>query len=67
MKLLDVMIAAGGLTKFADGNRAVLVRQTDAGQKSFRIRLEDLLKGGMVDANVPVLPGDILIIPESYF
>jgi polysaccharide export outer membrane protein len=67
MKVLDVMVAAGGLTKFADGNRAVLVRQFGGQEKSYRVHLNDLLKGGATKANVPLLPGDILIIPESYF
>ena len=67
MRMLDVMIAAGGLTKFADGNRAVLVRQFGGGERSYRVRLDDLLKEGRVKANVPILPGDIVIIPETYF
>jgi polysaccharide biosynthesis/export protein len=64
MTALDLMIAVGGLTEFASGNRAVLVRQ---GNNSFRLRLDDLIKDGDVSANVPVLPGDILIIPQSWF
>ena len=64
MTALDLMIAVGGLTDFAAGNRAVLVRQ---GQGSFRVRLDDLIKDGDVSANVPVMPGDVLIIPESWF
>ncbi len=67
MRVLDVMIAAGGLTKFADGNRAVLVRQFSGQERSYRVRLDDLLKDGAVSANVPMMPGDILIIPETYF
>jgi polysaccharide export outer membrane protein len=64
MTTLDVMIAVGGLTEFAAGNRAVLVRQ---GQGSFRVRLDDLIKDGDVSANVPVMPGDVLIVPQSWF
>lgn len=64
MTALDVMIAVGGLTEFAAGNRAVLVRE---GQGSFRVRLDDLIRDGDVSANVPVLPGDILIVPQSWF
>lgn len=67
MTLLDVMIAVGGLTAFADGNRASLVRSIDGDQKQYRIRLDDLLKDGEIEANVAVLPGDIVIIPESFF
>jgi len=64
MTALDVMIEVGGLTEFAAGNRTVLVRQ---GQGSFRVRLDDLIKGGDVSANVPLMPGDVLIIPQSWF
>jgi len=64
MTALDVIIAVGGLTEFAAGNRAVLVRQ---GQGSFRVHLDDLVRDGDVSANVPVMPGDILIIPQSWF
>jgi polysaccharide export outer membrane protein len=67
MTVLDVMIAVGGLAEFAAGNRAVLVRRE--GDKLLRIplRLNDLLNKGDVDANMPVRPGDVLIIPESRF
>lgn len=65
MTLLDVMIAVGGLTDFAAGNRAILFRGAD--QKAYNIRLADLIKRGDVDANIQVLPGDVIIIPESWF
>lgn len=66
MTVLDVLIAAGGLTDFADGNRATLVR-TSEGNKRYNVRLHDLIKRGDIDANVDVLPGDILIIPQGWF
>ncbi len=66
MTLLDVMIAVGGLTDFASGNRAVLVRGSEH-DKSYHVRLNDLIKHGDITANVDVLPGDILIIPQSWF
>ena len=66
MTLLDVMITVGGITEFAAGNRAVLIRQTEK-NKQYGLRLRDLLKGGDVSANVEVLPGDVIMIPESYF
>lgn len=66
MTVLDVMIQAGGLTDFADGNGAVLVRGAE-GNKQYRIRLKDLLKRGDISANVPVRPGDVVIIPQSWF
>ena len=66
MTLLDVMITVGGITEFASGNRAVLIRQAE-GNKQYRIRLTDLLKGGDVTANVEVVPGDVVMIPEGMF
>ena len=66
MTVLDVLIAAGGLTDFADGNRATLVRASE-GNKRYNVRLNDLVKRGDIDANVDVLPGDILIIPQGGF
>lgn len=66
MTLLDVMIAAGGLTDFADGNGAVLVRGSEKG-KQYSVRLKDLLKRGDISANVDVKPGDIIIVPQSWF
>ena len=67
MTLLDVMIAVGGLAEFAAGNRAVLVRQEDGKQVRTKVRLRDLLDDGDISANVPMRPGDVLIIPESRF
>ena len=67
MTMLDVMIAVGGLTPFADGNRATLVRTVDGQQQQFRVRLDDLLRGGEIAANAAILPGDVVIIPETFF
>jgi len=67
MTLLDVMIQVGGLTEFADGNDAVLVRIENGQQKQYEIMIDDLLKGGEINANVDMLPGDIIIIPEAWF
>jgi polysaccharide biosynthesis/export protein len=66
MTILDVMIAVGGLTDFASGNKATILRTAD-GNKQYAVRLKDLLKRGDVSANVEMQPGDILIIPESLF
>jgi len=67
MTLLDVMIRVGGLTEFADGNDAVLVRVENGVQKQYEIYIEDLIKNGEIAANVDVLPGDIIVIPETWF
>ncbi|THF64079.1 sugar ABC transporter substrate-binding protein [Pseudothauera nasutitermitis] len=66
MTLLDVMIAVGGMTEFADGNRASILR-TSEGNKQYGVRIRDLIKRGDVSANVEMRPGDVLIIPQSWF
>jgi polysaccharide export outer membrane protein len=68
MTILDAMIAVGGLSEFASGNRARLVRVDASGrQREYRVRLSDLLKNGDTSANVKLEPGDVIIIPESMF
>ncbi len=67
MTLLDVMIEVGGLTEFAAGNKAIVVRNVDGKKHNFNVRLEDLIKRGDLSANTKVAPGDILVIPESMF
>lgn len=66
MTLMDVMIAVGGITDFADGNRATIVRGGE-GNKQYSVRIKDLIKRGDVSANVEMMPGDVLIIPQSWF
>ena len=67
MTLLDVMIKVGGITEFADGNKTTILRVVNKKPTQFRVRLDDLLKDGDISANVDMLPGDIMIIPESWF
>lgn len=67
MTVLDVMIEVGGLKKFSSGNKATLVRNIDGVRKSFNLKLHNLLKKGDIGANRAVQPGDIIIIPESWF
>jgi polysaccharide export outer membrane protein len=66
MTILDVMIAVGGLTDFADGNAASITRASEGG-KRYSVRLKDLVKRGDISANVEMKPGDILIIPQGWF
>jgi polysaccharide export outer membrane protein len=66
MTLMDVMIAVGGVTEFAAGNRASILR-TSEGNQQYSVRLEDLLRDGDLSANVEMRPGDVLVIPESFF
>ena len=66
MTLLDVMIAVGGLTDFADGNAASIFRASE-GDKRYSVRIKDLIKRGDISANVEMKPGDVLIIPQGWF
>lgn len=66
MTVLDVMISVGGLTDFADGNGATILR-TSEGEKRYSVRLKDLIKRGDYSGNVEMKPGDILIIPQGWF
>ena len=67
MTVLDVMIAVGGLTEFADGNKARLIRSFGGERHEAVVRLNDLIRDGDISANVPVAPGDVIIIPEAWF
>ena len=67
MSVLDVMIAAGGLTQFAAGNRALIVRRVGNHTEQLPVKLDSLLKDGDISANVQMRPGDILVIPQSWF
>jgi polysaccharide export outer membrane protein len=67
LSLLDVMIASKGLTKFAAGNQAIIVRQEPDGPKNYNVRLDDLLKAGDFSQNVAMQPGDALFVPQAWF
>jgi polysaccharide export outer membrane protein len=67
MTLLDLMIQVGGLTEFANGNNAKLIRVINGKQETFSVRIDDLVKQGDISENVDILPGDIVIIPEAWF
>jgi polysaccharide biosynthesis/export protein len=67
MTVLDAMIAAGGLTPYAAGNRAKIVRHENGKEVDLTVRLSDLIKDGDMSANTELRPGDIIIIPQSYF
>jgi polysaccharide export outer membrane protein len=67
MSLLDVLIVVGGITEFASGNKANVIRQIEGKQVKLPARLNDLVKDGDISANMPMRPGDILVIPEGWF
>jgi polysaccharide export outer membrane protein len=67
MSLMDVLIAVGGVTEFASGNRATIIRTVDGRQQKLAVRLDDLIKSADMSANTAMRPGDVLVIPESFF
>ena len=67
MSLMDVLIAVGGVTEFASGNKASIIRNVDGKLQKLPVRLNDLIKDGDISANVSMRPGDVLVIPESFF
>ena len=67
MTVLDVMIATRGLTRYASGNSAKIVRRVDGRNEEIPVRLNDLIKSGDICQNIEMKPGDTLIIPQSWF
>jgi polysaccharide export outer membrane protein len=67
MSVMDLLIAVGGITDFAAGNKATIIRTVNGERRTVPLRLQDLLRKGDISANVPVLPGDVLVIPEGWF
>lgn len=68
MTMLDVVIAVGGITEFAAGNDTRVIRNLkDGTQQQFIVRLDDLIRDGDISANIPMRPGDIIVVPESFF
>ena len=67
MSLMDVLIMVGGITEFAAGNKASIIRNVDGKQEKLNVRLDDLVREGDISANMPMRPGDVLVIPESFF
>jgi len=67
MTLLDLIIAVGGITKYAAGDRAILIRTVDGEEKTFPVRINELINYGAIQYNFPLEPGDTLIIPQSIF
>lgn len=67
MSLMDVLIAVGGVTEFASGNKASIIRNVNGKMQKLPVRLNDLIKDGDISANINMRPGDVLVIPESFF
>jgi len=67
MTLLDLMIQMGGIGQYGDGNRSSIIRNVDGKPHQFGVLIDDLIEDGDLSANVKILPGDILIVPEAFF
>jgi polysaccharide biosynthesis/export protein len=67
MKVMDAILAAGGLGQFAAGNRAKIVRTEGGKDKEIRVRLDDLFNKGDLSQNLALKPGDVLVVPQSRF
>jgi polysaccharide export outer membrane protein len=65
--LLDLVIDIGGIGFYADGNRASIIRKIGDERKQMNVRIDDLIEDGDLSANVNIMPGDILIVPEAFF
>ena len=67
MRVLDAVLAAGGLGQFAAGNRAKIVRRVNGKEVELRVRLDDLINRGDLKHNLELQPGDVLVVPQSFF
>ena len=67
MRVLDAILAVGGLTQFASGNRARIVRKENGKETTIHVKVADLVNSGDVNQNVPLKPGDVLVVPQSIF
>lgn len=67
MRVLDAILAAGGLTEFASGNRGKIVRKVDGKDTEIKIKVEDLVNKGAMKHNVELKPGDVIVVPQSFF
>lgn len=67
MTLLDLMIQLGGIGEYGDGNRSSIIRNIEGKSHQFGVRIDDLIEEGDLTANIKMLPGDILIVPEAFF
>jgi polysaccharide export outer membrane protein len=67
MTVLDAVLAVGGLAPFAAGNRAHLVRSDRGKNSEIKVKLDSLVNNGDMRQNLPLRPGDVLVVPESRF
>lgn len=67
MTIMDAVLAAGGLTLFASGNKAKVIRKVNGKQQEIPVRLRDVMEKGDMKRNIPLMPGDIVVVPETFF
>jgi polysaccharide export outer membrane protein len=67
IRLLDVIVAVGGLDDFAAGNRSKIVRQIDGEPVECKVRISDLMEDGDIEQNIYLYPGDVIVVPQSRF
>lgn len=67
MRVLDAILAAGGLTEFAAGNRGKIVRKVDGKDTELRVKVDDLVNKGAMSHNLELKPGDVIVVPQSFF
>jgi polysaccharide export outer membrane protein len=67
MTVLDAILAVGGLTQFASGNRARIIRTENGHETVIHVKVADVVNNGEIRENVPLKPGDVLVVPESRF
>ncbi len=67
MTVIDLVLEAGGINEFASPNSAKLYRTIDGVARTFDVYLQDILSSGLLDTNYPLIPGDVITIPERRF
>lgn len=67
LTVLDALLTVGGMSEFAAGNRAKIVRQAEGRTNEIRVRVKDLMQDGDLSQNKVLKPGDVIVIPESFF
>ena len=65
--ILDAILRAGGFTEFASRNSTKLVRETEGKTRTIQVKMKDVMEKGEMDKNVAIMPGDMIIVPESFF
>ncbi len=65
--VLDAVLRAGGFTEFASRNSTKVVRESNGKTRTFQVKMKDVMERGEMDKNISIIPGDMIIVPESFF